>query len=397
MAVGSDIVWLRRIKSPGAETLSILYGLEALSRATASAILPIDTVRLLGSDEAVSLCVLAGSLIAIPTVLMAPALARRFGRPLLLTLFGLSGAMAALLFTLDAAEAQVIGFILRALGVAMISICLNLFVMDYVRRGDLGRAEPMRMMALGIGWILGPLVGVWLASYVSHSAPYYFSGAIMLVLLALFWSLRFRAAPGVRPTQNRKFASPLANLAEFMASKRLRHAWLNASGRALFWMCFFIYTPIYATETGLGALAAGLLLSVGAGGMIAMPIWGWLARRFGIRRMAMMSFGVAAFGCLIAWLFVDSPMVGAAGILFAALAMTTNDGYGNALFFRACRPSRRVEMTPTFTTYRDIAEVSHAALFAVLLIVFEIEIVFFCLALILGALAILSRTIHPRL
>jgi len=113
--------------------------------------------------------------------------------------------------------------------------------------------------------------------------------------------------------------------------------------------------------------------------------------------MAMMSFGVAAFGCLIAWLFVDSPMVGAAGILFAALAMTTNDGYGNALFFRACRPSRRVEMTPTFTTYRDIAEVSHAALFAVLLIVFEIEIVFFCLALILGALAILSRTIHPRL
>jgi MFS family permease len=175
------------------------------------------------------------------------------------------------------------------------------------------------------------------------------------------------------------------------------HAWLNASGRAFFWMSFFIYTPIYAVKTGLGEVAAGILLSLGAGGMVLMPLWGWMSRRFGIRNMASLTFLAAATGCLAAWGFADRPGIGAIGILLAALAMTMNDGYGNALFFRACRPSQRSVMTPAFSTYRDIAEVGHAATFAILLIFFPIEVVYFILAAVLAGLAILSRTIHPRL
>ncbi|MEC9264837.1 MAG: MFS transporter [Alphaproteobacteria bacterium] len=397
MAASMDAVWLRRIKSPGAETIAILFGLEALARGTASAVLPIDTVRLLGSDEAVSLCVLAGSAVAIPAVFAAPYLARRFGRASLLSLSCVGGALAAVIFALDLASTQVLGFVLRALGVALVSVCLNLFVMDYVRRGDLGRSEPMRMLSLGIGWFVGPMIGVGLAQFVSPAAPYYFSAGSMLALMLLFWALRFKSAPGVRPTANRTFNSPLANLGVFLSDRRLLHAWLNASGRGFFWMSFFIYTPIYAVNTGLGEVAAGVLLSLGAGWMMAMPVWGWLARRFGIRTIASLSFGFAALGCLAAWGFAGLPLWGAAGIMMAALAMSVNDGYGNALFFRACRPSRRTEMTPAFTTYRDVAEISHAILFAILLIFLPIQIVYLVLALILGLLAVLSRTIHPRL
>lgn len=397
MAAGMDAVWLRRIKSPGSETLAILFGLEAMSRGTASAVLPIDTVRILGSDEAVSLCVLAGSVVAIPTVFAAPALARRFGRPGLLTMAVLGGALAAILFTLDLAEAQVLGFVLRALGVALVTMCLNLFILDYVRRGDLGRSEPMRMLSLGIGWIVGPMIGVALSQNVSPEAPYYFSGGMMLLLLVWFWALRFKSAPGVRPTQNRKFAGPLGSLRVFLGQKRMLHAWLNAVGRAMFWMSFFIYTPIYAVKTGLGEVAAGVLLSLGAGGMILMPAWGWLSRRFGIRRVASLAFCAGGLGCAAAWGFAGLPELGAAGILAAALAMTINDGYGNALFFRACRPSQRSAMTPAFTTYRDVAEISHAAVFAALLSFFEIEIVYLVLAFVLTGLALMSRTIHPRL
>lgn len=397
MAGGLDAVWLRRIKSPGAETLAFLYGLEAVSRATASAVLPIDTVHLLGSDEAVSFCVFTASAIAIPSVLAAPALARRFGRPALLTIFCLSGALAAFLFSLNIADVQVLGFILRALGVALVSICLNLFVMDYVRRGDLGRSEPIRMLALGIGWIIGPLIGVFLSRYVSHEAPYYFSGGAMLALMGVFWLLRFKSAPGVRPTENRAFRGALSHLGEFMRQKRLLHAWTNATGRAFFWMCFFLYTPIYAIKTGLGEVVAGVLLSLGTVGMLAMPLWGWVSRRIGIRRMAMSCFGVGAVGCALAWAFASQPIIGAAGLLCAAMAMSANDSYGNSLFFRACRPSRRTEMTPAFTTYRDIAEITHAAIFSILLIFFDIQVVYLVLAIILTCLSILSRRINPRL
>lgn len=392
-----DAVWLRRIRAPGAETLAFMFGLEALSRGSASAVLAIDTVQILGSDETVSVCVLLGSIVTIPTLLLAPALARRFGRPSVMTGAAVGGALAALLFSLFLAEAQIAGFILRALAVGLVSFCLNLFIMDYVRRGDLGRTEPMRMLSLGIGWIIGPAVGVFLAQHVSAEAPYYFSGAMMLVLIGIFWALRFKSAPGVRPTQTRAFQSPLQNLGEFMRDRRLLHAWLNASGRAMFWMSFFIYTPLYAVQNGLGEAVGGVMLSAGAGGMLGMPVWGWMTRKMGIRHMACLTFIAASVGCAAAWALAGSAEYGAAGILIAALAMSMNDGYGNALFFRACRPSRRTDMTPTFTTYRDVAEISHAALFAVLLVFLPIETVFLVLAIVLGGLAALSRTIHPRL
>lgn len=396
MAAVMNAVWLRRIKAPGAETIAILFGLEALSRATAAAVLPIDTVRLMGSDEAVSLSVLVGSLIAIPTVFAAPALARRFGRPGLLTVACIGAVLAAVLFTLEIVETQLLGFILRAQGVALVCICLNLFILDYVRRGDLGKSEPTRMLFLGIGWIVGPMIGVGLSQYVSPEAPYYFSGAVMLVLLGVFWALRFKAAPGVRRTTNREFQNPLANMGEFLRQPRLLHAWLNSVGRAFFWMSFFTYTPIYAVKTGLGEVMAGVLLSMGTFGMLLMPAWGWLARRYGIRRVASTAFAAASLGCLAAWGFAFAPWLGAAGILAAALAMAVNDGYGNALFFRACRPSKREAMTPTFTTYRDVSEVSQAATFAVLLIFLPIEIVYFILGLLMAGLAMMSRTLHPR-
>jgi ACDE family multidrug resistance protein len=397
MAAVMNAVWLRRIKAPGAETIAILFGLEALSRGTASAVLPIDTVRLMGSDEAVSLSVLAGSIVAIPVVFAAPALARRFGRPGLLTVACLAALIAAILFTLKIVETQVLGFVLRALGVALVSVCLNLFILDYVRRGDLGKSEPLRMLFLGIGWVIGPMLGVFLSQYVSAEAPYYFSGGVMLILLVMFWALRFKSAPGLRRTGNRSFKNPLSNLGEFLRQPRLLHSWLNSTGRAFFWMSFFTYTPIYAVKTGLGEVMAGALLSLGTFGMILMPVWGWLARRYGIRTVASLSFGAAAVGCLAAWGFAATPWLGAAGIVAAALAMAVNDGYGNALFFRACRPSKRDAMTPTFTTYRDVSEISQAASFAILLSFLPIQIVYFVLAVLMAGLAVMSRTIHPRL
>lgn len=397
LAVAMDAVWLRRIRSPGAETIAILFFLEAMSRGTASAVLPIDTVRLLGSDEWVSVSVLAGSLVAIPSVLAAPNFARRFGRAWLMTLACLGGAVAALLFALDRADSQVLGFVLRAVGVAMLSVCLNLFIMDYVRRGDLGKSEPLRMLALGLGWIIGPLVGVYLAQNIGPAMPYYVSGGAMVILFALFWIWRFRDVAGLRPTRNRKFPSPLTNVGTFVKNDRLLHSWVNAYGRCFFWMSFFVYTPIYAVNTGLGEWAAGILLSAGAGGMVLMPLWGWLSRHFGIRKVAMVTFGIGAFGCGIAYAFASQPWIGASGIMLAALAMTINDGYGNALFFRACRPSQRTALTPTFSTYRDVAELSHAGLFAILLIFLPIEIVFLVIAFSMVVLAILSRTVHPRL
>lgn len=174
-------------------------------------------------------------------------------------------------------------------------------------------------------------------------------------------------------------------------------AWLNAIGRGTFWASFTVYTPIFAVQTGLGAEVGGLLVGIGSGFMLAMPLWGWLARRFGIRRISLVCFRVAAVCALTAGFLAQMPWAAAGFIMAAALPVSVIDGYGNALFFRACKPSQRTTMTPIFSAQRNISEISTAAVFAVLLTFLPIQVVYLTLSAVLAGLTLLSLKIHSRL
>ena len=165
----------------------------------------------------------------------------------------------------------------------------------------------------------------------------------------------------------------------------------------MFWVCFVIYTPLYAIETGLGREAGGLLISLGSGFMLLMPLWGWTARRFGIRRVSLIGFPVAAASMTAAGLLSAWPWLSALFLLCGAGAMSAIDGYGNALFFRACKASQRTAMTPIFSAHRDLANITQAGIFVVLLIFFPIQVVYLTLGLVLLGLALLSLKIHRRL
>ena len=190
---------------------------------------------------------------------------------------------------------------------------------------------------------------------------------------------------------------PFADLAGFFAQPRLVLAWLQALGRVMFWACFVIYTPLYAIETGLGREVGGLLISLGSGFMLLMPLWGWTARRFGIRRVSLIGFPVAAASMAAAGLLSAWPWLGALFLVCGACAMSAVDGYGNALFFRACKPSQRTAMTPIFSAQRDLASIGHAGIFAVLLSFFPIQAVYITLGLVLFGLTLLATRINRRL
>ena len=106
---------------------------------------------------------------------------------------------------------------------------------------------------------------------------------------------------------------------------------------------------------------------------------------------------MAATGMFGAGLITGAPWVAAGCLLIGTLGMAIVDGYGNALFLRACKPSQRTAMTPIFSTQRDIAEISHAGLFAVLLIFFPIQIVFITAGFVMIGMIVLSLFINKRL
>lgn len=390
-------VWISRLTTPGAGPFAVLFGLEALGRALVVVVLPVQTLELMGSDEGVSILLLVGSLAAIAMAFVVPRLVAWIGRARVVTLGMLMIAAAAGLFTFQELPSQALAFVLRACGVAILYAGLSLFVMDHIRRRELGQSEPLRMLSVGLGWTLGPVAGIQIEALWGPDAPFVASGLAAAVLLGYFWALRFRDLPIVRANPDRRVAPPLAHLGQFIAQPRLLLAFLQATGRGMFWASFTIYTPLYAVATGLGAQVGGLLVSIGNGFMLLMPLWGWTARRYGIRRVSLVAFPLAGLAMTAAGVLAAWPWVGAAAAVLAAGAMSIADGYGNALFFRACKPSQRVAMTPIFSAQRDLAAIGHAGIFAILLSVFPIQAVYVTLGLVMFGLTWLATRINRRL
>jgi len=389
-------VFLKRLTQPGAEAFATLYAIESMARAVLSAVIPIEALRLLGDARSVSLIFFAVSILSLVASLSVPWLIRRTARRIVYTAGFLLLAVTPVLLAQASAGWLFAGMIFRALAVVSVSICLSLYIMDFIRRHDFVRSEPMRLFYSAGAWCAGPFLGVYLAEMVDPWAPYVVSLACAVAALAYFWFLRVGDHPAVQPARSAA-PSPLQHVRRYFSQPRLTLAWVLSMGRNVWWVVFFIYAPIYAVEAGLGELAGGAIVSVGTGFLFLMPIMARLVRGFGIRAVYLTAFAFAGLLTLAVPLVQQEPILGAMLLISAAFGMTAIDAGGNLLFMFAVKRRERAEMTTVYSTFRDAADIAPPGVFSVLLRFYELSAVFVVAGASVLCLAALSARIHPRL
>ena len=211
-----------------------------------------------------------------------------------------------------------------------------------------------------------------------------------LVLLGVFWYLRIIEQSPIVPA-NAPPPNPIRSIGRFLAQARLRLAWAITFGRSSWWGFFFIYPPIYMIKNGLGETAGALLVSAGNAMLFATPVFGRLAGTFGVRRVlrdAFLCCGVLTLGA--AALF-NHPLLVAVMLTAGALACVALDSVGNIPFLRAVRARERAEMTTVFRTYIDISELIPPAVFAAILSVFDLQMVFIVMGAAMIGFSLLAR------
>ena len=394
-------VWLQRFATPGADAIAILFSLESFTRALLASYIVLEAYALLGDAGRASALFFAASVVGLFSNFAVPALVRRVGRRWVYSAGGLLLFMAPVILFIGSSLGNLtvlwVGMTVRSLGVVGLSICLSLYIMEHVRRRDLGRSEPKRLFYSAGAWTLGPGLGVYLGTAVGPWAAYGASGFFAVCLLGYFWFLRMSDSPALPHAASRRAPDPVQNIRRYFAQPRLVLAWLIAISRNVWWALFFIYTPIYAVESGLGAIVGGLIVSAGTGFLFLMPAWSWCVRTFGMRRLLVVGFSATGLLTLLVAVASAEPWLTVGLLLVAALCMMTLDAVGNAPFLAAVRPGERSEMTPVYATYRDIAEIVPPGVFALLLMVFELPAVFVVGGLAMLCAGQLCRRMHPRL
>jgi len=385
-----------RGKPSSGTAFAALFALESGARAMMTSVVPILSYDILASAQRVSVLNTAVSFAALVTTLLIPQLTARLARRHVYTLGAAALIVAGAFFALGSLPGQLVGMALRMFGASALSITLNLYIMDAVRKEDLVRVEARRMMWATATWTLGPATGVFLYDRFGVVAPAAAAAAFALALLALFWHLRLTEGSVIQPGSSRP-PNPLANIARFAAQPRLRLAWFIAFSRSAFWTTAFVYGPLLMVITGQGKLAGGLLVSAISGLLVLAGPWGWAGRRFGVRRTITLAFGAMTLLLAGAAASGEAMPLLTAGLLLAASAFCTAlDALGSTPFLRAVKRRERAEMTSVYRTFLELSDLASSFAYSLTLAFFGLGSVFLVLALLIAAAAAVSWRHLPR-
>ncbi len=388
-------IYLSHAPTPSVQGFALLAGMDAAVRGTLISVMPLAVYRALGDAALVSRIYFFVGVVALVLGLLVPWLSRFVPRRWLFTggsslyllgmtlaIFGGSAGIAAALFV-------------NAIATVVTFVCFNAYLLDYIQRADLGRAETTRMVYSAAPWALGPVVGVWLLSW-WPPAPFILAGLFGVAQITVFW--RLRLGNGKQITKARgPTANPIAFLRRFFEQPRLIAGWYFAVIRSCGWWVYVVYLPIFCIEAGLGDKVAGIALS-GTNALLFVTPWMLqLVHRTSVRwsvRAAFLLGGLALIGTTI---LAGLPWVAFWLAVLASVTLVMLDVCGGLPFLMAVKPSERTEMAAVYSSFRDVSGIFTPGAAWLVLLFSPVSGVFAACGLaMISAWAVAGR-LHPRL
>lgn len=376
-------------------SFAILAACEASARAALISVYPVLMYRALGSAASVSEAYILIGLTGLACALSVPLLARYIPRRWLYTLGALiliSGSVLGGFF-----DARFVPYAVAAnsVGLVILAVCFNAYVMDYVERASMGRNESRRLLFSGIPWSVGPFLGVVLMDW-HPQIPFLISIVACVVMLGFFWHLRLGDGKVITKAR-RPPTNPLRYIPRFFRQPTLVAGWFYATMRSVGWSIYIIYLPIYAVKSGLSDQIGGLALSISNGFLFSTPIMLGFLLKTSVRSAIIAGF--AGSGVL----FVGATLISASawpavGMLVAAtLFLILLDVCASLPFLLTVKPSERTEMAAVYSTFRDVASVGSPAFARLVLVFAPVQGVFAAIGVVLIGCALIARRTHPGL
>ncbi len=368
------------ITSDAGGALARLTALEGFSRGLLVGVVPLLAFEALGNKEAVARTYLIAAFFTLFVTLNFGRLERLLQRRWVVTLGASFLVMAAGLLFWGHGGWFALGIGMRAAAASMFTVCMSLYIMEYIQKTNFTHTESRRMLFNGAAWLIAPLAGVSLWDYLAHGAPFIASALSAVCMLAYFWYLRLGDNRILKASSQRPRIHPLRLLPRYFGQKRLRIAYFITLSRSMFWVTLFVYGPIYAVEAGYSNTVAAGLLSAASGMLFLSPLIRRMAGRFQTRNMIAFGLSLAGLSLLMLGLMGEARPLGLVLWLIAAVGGACVDVLGNIPFMRTVKPYERTEMTMVFSTWREMSELLAPLCISLVLLVFPFHVYYYVLS-----------------
>jgi len=378
------------------ESFARLNALEGIARSLLMGVIPLLALEVLGSKEMVTRAYLLASILTLTITLNFAALERLLQRRWVVTLGVACTMIAMTILLLGDGPIMALGIGLQQAAASLFSVCLSLYIMDYIGKRELIYTETRRMLYAGIVWMVGPTLGLWLWENAASWAPFALTVFASVGMLSYFWYLRLGHGKGIQKARSRP-ANVFKIIPRYFKQRPLRIAYWITMSRSIFWVTLFIYGPIYVIEARLPTWVAGGLLSLASGLLLISPLIRRFAGRVGTRLTIIYALVLIGSSMLMLYFIGEPKLIGLVFWVSAALGGVTLDVLGNIPFMRMVKPRERIEMTMIFSTWREGSQLLTPLLASLVLLFAPFEIFYVLLALFLFGAAIKASYLPRRL
>ena len=337
---------------PGVREFATIAGLEAMVRGSTLAAFPLLMYRAWGDAQRVSELYFAVGVLSLITALTVPLLAQHWQRRWVYA----SGLMFYVLcagFGMLGGKWTALALLCNTMAAATSFVCFNAYVLDHVAKTEFARLESLRMFYGGLGWVLGPALGVQLLPF-WHGAPFLMAGVGALAMLCYIWKIRL--GNGRRMVrQARGAAHPWVYLQRFFLQPRLIGGWLFAVMRSCGWWFYFVYVGIFAVQSGLGDAVGGVATSLANMGLFAAPLLYRWVQRHSLRRAMRTGFLLGGICFILATLLSSLPWLTVGLLLLGSYCLVLLDVCAGLPFLMSVKPSERTEMSAVYSSFRDVS------------------------------------------
>jgi MFS family permease len=378
------------------ESFARLNALEGIARSLLMGVIPLLALEALGSKEMVTRAYLLASILTLTITLNFAMLERLLQRRWVVTL-GVACTMAAMaILILGEGMIMALGIGLQQAAASLFSVCLSLYIMDYIGKQELIYTETRRMLYAGIVWMVGPTLGLWMWENSASWAPFALTVFAAASMLSYFWYLRLGHGQGIKKARSHS-VNVIKIIPRYFKQRPLRIAYWITTSRSIFWVTLFIYGPIYVIEAKLPVWVAGGLLSLASALLLISPLIRRFAERVGTRLTIIIALVLAGSSMLMLYAIGEPKPIGLVFWVSAALGGVTLDVLGNIPFMRMVKPRERTEMTMIFSTWREGSQLLTPLLVSTVLLFAPFEIFYVLLAMLLFGAAIKASFLPRRL
>ena len=281
---------------PNAKFFALLSFLIALGSASFWTIFPLILNNFLQSESVVGVyyAAIAGLLFFVSiasTVIFA-----RFSKVKITKITLAINVLALLLMTVAQSIWHLALFdFLRAVAVSLIWISFSLLIRDFITDANLGATEGKVYLYANIAWVIGPIIGGFLAKFFGNESVFVFASVCFLVTLLVFWHQHLVVQnPHLHDRPHTEtIRSITKNIVDYFREKQCIQVFLIAMGLNFWWAISFVYIPLQIDGFGLSQEIIGVVISACMLPLILLEGWvGKASDRGGLRKFFLIGFGI---------------------------------------------------------------------------------------------------------